>query len=120
MDLSAKDSDKYRMVDVIKERLDVTFNEPSGPAEIPLQLRKRRVTAPIRPKAVGVIGECRLVDSFQQHPHYFLHQFVIKGRDAQRAQFPILFLDIGAARGVRLVAVVTVFERVNFLLTNYE
>ena len=106
MDSSAKDSDKYGMVDVIKERLNIAFNEPSGPAEIPLQLRERCVTASVGTKAVGVIGECRLIDSFQQHPHYFLYQFIIKGRDAQRAQFPILFLDIGASRGVRLVTVV--------------
>lgn len=106
MDSSAKDSYKYRMVDVIEERFDIALNKPSGPAEIPLQLRKRRMTASVGPKTVGIIGEGRFIDSFQQHPHYFLHQFVIKGRDAQRAQFPILFLDIGAACGVRLVAVV--------------
>ena len=43
---------------------------------------------------MGMVTECRLIDSFQNHPDNFLHQLVVRGHDAQRPEFSILLGNV--------------------------
>src|ERR1700722_5276784 len=50
------------------------------------------------PEPVGRAGERWLVICLQQEAHHFADQFVGPWRHAERAEFPVLLRDVGAAR----------------------
>lgn len=68
--------------------------------------RKRGVAAPSGSEPVRAGGERRLVVCLQQQAHHLTDELVRPGRQAQRTQFPVLFLDIHASNWGEPVALV--------------
>lgn len=85
------------MVYHIKIGMDIPFGKPSDPGEVNFYLAKSGLTASVWSEAMGGISECIFVDTFQNHFHNLLYQFIIAGLNTERTEFPILFGDIGTA-----------------------
>lgn len=99
------------MVDVVKEALDIAFNEPPGAGKASLNLHQRRMTASPRPETAGAILKIILIDAFQDHPDDLLHQLVIEALDPQWTELAILFRNVDSPGRFGLVAFVP--QRVN-------
>ena len=86
-DSAAEDVHQHMVVDVVKAAFNISFHKPRDPSESLFDLHKRRMAAPIRSESVGVRRESVLIDTFQYHADYLLHQFILEGWDAQRTFF---------------------------------
>ena len=91
------------VVYVIKTPFDIALHKPFCSCQIFLHIRYGCVTASFGSETMWAVLECRFVNTFQNHPDYFLYQFVLKGRDSQRTHFPIRFRDIDSPCRWRLV-----------------
>jgi hypothetical protein len=85
---------------------EVTLDEPRGTGPGHGHLPQRGVAAPTRAEPVRAVGERRLVVRLQQQAHHLTDQLVRPGRQAQRAQFPVAFRDVGAPHRGEPVALV--------------
>jgi len=72
---------------------DVTLDEPGRPGPGVDHLPQRGMAAPAGTKTVGPVGELDVVVRLQQQAHHLADQFVRPGRQAQRAQLPVLLRD---------------------------
>ena len=91
------------MVDVVKTAFDVAFDKPFCADKFVGKLGQGRVAAPSGPESMGIVREHRLINRFQYHAHYFLHQLVRESRQSQRTHFAVRFLNIGAPHRLRTV-----------------
>jgi hypothetical protein len=99
VNLLAEDAQQHLVVEVVEAPLDVRLDEPGGPVPGPVDLRQRRVATAARPKAVGAVGELRVVERLQDQADAFLEQLVRPGREAEWAQRPVPFRDMHAPDG---------------------
>ena len=78
------------MVNIIKETFNVTFDKPFSTCESSLYGNKGSVTTSVWTKTMRDIFKMSLIDSFQNHLHYLLHQLVIERRDTKRTELAVL------------------------------
>src|SRR5689334_16528756 len=85
------------MVDRVVTAGDVTLDEPRGPAPGMLDFPQRGMAAAPFPERGRMVREPRLVVRIQKHAHHLPDQLAGPGRQAQRAELPVLLRDIDAA-----------------------
>ena len=105
--LLRQDLDHYLVIQRPETVGDVALDEPGRPGPGIGHLAQCGVAAPAGTETVGPAGELRLVVRLQQQAHHFAEQLVRPGRQAERAEFPVLFRDVdppGRAEPVALVA----------------
>ena len=103
LDFLSNNSNQNRVVDVVKTAFDVAFDKPFCADKFVGKLGQGRVAAPSGPESMGIVREHRLINRFQYHAHYFLHQLVRESRQSQRTHFAVRFLNIGAPHRLRTV-----------------
>ena len=79
---------------MVKASFDISFHNPGDTCKGFLHLTERSMAASFGPEAVRVVAECRLIDCFQNHSDYFLHQLIVGGSNPQWAEFSIFLWNI--------------------------
>ena len=103
LDALLQESDQDVVPDVFKTSSDVELGEPLRGAPGAFDLQQGRVTGLARSEAVGLRDKHRLVNCFEEYAPYFLNQFIVRTRNAQRSSFAASFGNEDPLRGLRAI-----------------